>query len=84
MSFLPKFALSLALIISVAGCAEYQRSLAPSDQELIENAYVPQAYRPPLAPRYCYRTLAKADCYEERQPEDAYRRQGSYHRSVDQ
>ncbi len=82
MRFFPGLTLSLVLILSVAGCAEYQRSLAPSDAELIENAYVPRAYRPPLAPRYCYRTLAKADCYHESQPEDASRHLGSYHPSA--
>ena len=55
--------LALLLLAPLAGCANPQKALGPSEAEALRAGwYEPSAPRV-YAARYCYRTLAAVDCH---------------------
>ena len=49
---------------------------APDEAQVVQAGWYPRGPRPQMAPRYCYRTLAKPDCYAEPQADEAARQIG--------
>lgn len=58
-----------------------------ADEKLTEAERVRAGWYEPssraLAPRFCYRTLARVECFGEPQPELAERQVGSFHELAD-
>lgn len=68
----------LALAVVVGACSNPWAKYRPSEAQRLRNDWY-QTIAVPLEPRYCYRTLARVDCFTEPQVGESRRRVGSFH-----
>ena len=47
----------------LGACSNPFKSFAPSEAEVVQQGWYEPSPRPRLAPRYCYETLARVDCF---------------------
>ena len=70
-----------ALAVGVAACSNPWAGYRPSEAERIRSDWY-QSASPALEARYCYRTLARVDCFAEPQLGESQRRVDSFHASA--
>ena len=68
----------LALVaLAMSACSNPWADLRPTEAEMNRANWLEPA-SVALAPRYCYRTLARVDCFDEPQPAAAEREVGFF------
>lgn len=72
-----KVVCALALALALAGCSNPWAAYRPSEAERLRaDWYPPSSQR--LEPRFCYRTLARVDCFAQPQLGQSGRQVGSF------
>jgi hypothetical protein len=72
----------LAIAVTTGACSNPWTDHRPSEAERLRSDWY-QTTATPLEARYCYRTLARVDCFSEPQVGAGERRVGSFHALAD-